>query len=117
MTYRLTNSAADRPPTGEQNRDQQTLEDLIVQAEIFMQYSLQAKVVERLEKIAELFPKEEERNERLRNLHRMANWRPAPSDGQKAEAKVVDQVRGAASRTPLNALEGAGQHQFGQFPC
>ena len=109
------NSAADRPPAGEQNRDQQTLEDLIVQAEIFMQYSLQAKVVERLEKIAELFPKEEERNERLRNLHRMANWRPAPSDGQNAEAKVVDQVRGAASRTPLNALEGAANTNSDNF--
>jgi len=79
MDVPAANSVADRPPAAEQNRDKQTLEDLIVQAEIFMQYSLQAKVVERLEKIAELFPKEEEHNERLRNLHRMANWQPTPS--------------------------------------
>jgi diguanylate cyclase (GGDEF)-like protein len=100
------NSAADRSPSGE-HREKQTLEDLIVQAEIFMQYSLQAKVVERLEKIAELFPKEEERNERLRNLHRMANWRPGASGGQEAEAKIADEAREAGSSAPANSFKGA----------
>ncbi|HYA98527.1 MAG TPA: diguanylate cyclase [Methylomirabilota bacterium] len=55
---------------------QQGLEDLIVQTEIFLQYSLQSKAVERLQKIAELFPGEEEHNVRLRNLYEMANWWP-----------------------------------------
>lgn len=54
-----------------------TLEDLIVQAEIFLQYGLGAKVVERLERIAQMFPGEEERNERLRHLYEAANWWPA----------------------------------------
>ncbi|HEY0703804.1 MAG TPA: tetratricopeptide repeat protein [Candidatus Acidoferrales bacterium] len=60
----------------EEVRAQQALEDLIVQVEIFLQYSLQSKAVERLERIAELFPGEEEKNERLRALYERANWWP-----------------------------------------
>jgi diguanylate cyclase (GGDEF)-like protein len=62
------------------------LEDLIVQAEIFIQYSLQAKAVDRLQRIAERFPGEEERNERLRNLCQLANWWPAGSAGERKMA-------------------------------
>ncbi len=43
----------------------------------FIQYSLQSKAVERLQKITELFPGEEERNERLRSTScKLANWWP-----------------------------------------
>ena len=52
------------PGVPEEVRAQQALEDLVVQVEIFLQYSLQSKAVERLERIAELFPGEEDRNER-----------------------------------------------------
>ena len=78
--------AATAVPVSEEVRAQQALEDLIVQVEIFLQYSLQSKAVERLERIAELFPGEEEKNERLRALYERANWwpkgvpvKPAPS--------------------------------------
>lgn len=60
----------------EEARAQQALEDLIVQVEIFLQYSLQSKAVERLERIAQLFPGEEEKNERLRALYERASWWP-----------------------------------------
>ncbi len=63
-------------PVSEEARAQQALEDLVVQVEIFLQYSLQTKAVERLERIAELFPGEEDRNERLRALYERANWWP-----------------------------------------
>jgi diguanylate cyclase (GGDEF)-like protein len=63
-------------PVSEEIRAQQALEDLIVQVEIFLQYSLQSKAVERLQRIGELFPGEEERNERLRALYERANWWP-----------------------------------------
>ncbi|MCL6481824.1 MAG: diguanylate cyclase [Firmicutes bacterium] len=66
------------PPGGEAERSG-TLEDLIVQAEIFLQYGLGDKAVERLERIAQLFPDEEKRNERLRHLYEAANWWPAGS--------------------------------------
>ncbi len=58
------------------SKEQTALDDLIVQAEIFLQYSLQAKAIERLQKIAEMFPGEEEKNGRLRNLYDTANWWP-----------------------------------------
>ncbi|HKS68274.1 MAG TPA: tetratricopeptide repeat protein [Candidatus Acidoferrales bacterium] len=60
----------------DEQRAQQALEDLIVQVEIFLQYGLQSKAVERLEKIAELFPGEGETNERLRAVYERANWWP-----------------------------------------
>jgi diguanylate cyclase (GGDEF)-like protein len=68
--------AANSTAIPEEVRAQQALEDLIVQVEIFLQYSLQSKAVERLERIAELFPGEEEKNERLRALYERANWWP-----------------------------------------
>ena len=64
----------------------QALEDLIVQTEIFLQYSLHAKAQERLQKIASLFPGEEENNARLRNLYETANWWPQGSPKPKAAA-------------------------------
>lgn len=54
----------------------QTLEDLLVQAEIFVQYSLQSKAVERLQRIVELFPAEVGNNERLQGLFEAARWWP-----------------------------------------
>jgi diguanylate cyclase (GGDEF)-like protein len=71
----------------EELRAQQALEDLVVQVEIFLQYSLQSKAVERLERIAELFPGEEDRNERLRALYERANWWPKGA-GRKPSAKA-----------------------------
>src|SRR5271170_1696475 len=63
-------------PVSDEVRVQQALDDLTVQVEIFLQYSLQTKAIERLERIAELFPGEEDRNERLRALYERANWWP-----------------------------------------
>ena len=71
--------------TGGGARHMQALEDLIVQTEIFLQYSLQNKALERLQKIAATFPREEERNTRLRNLYQTANWWPPGSSRPKAE--------------------------------
>jgi len=63
----------------------QALEDLIVQTEIFLQYSLQGKALERLQKIASLFPGEEARNARLSSLYQTANWWPPGAAKPKAE--------------------------------
>jgi len=58
------------PPPNERGRPpQQALEDLIVQTEIFLQYSLQGKALERLQRIAAMFPGEEEHSSRLANLY------------------------------------------------
>jgi len=84
---RTLGAAKSAPLVGETGA-QQALEDLIVQTEIFLQYSLQSKAVERLEKIAEMFPGEEQNNVRLSNLYEMAHWWP-PGAKHKEEAPVV----------------------------
>jgi diguanylate cyclase (GGDEF)-like protein len=85
------------PLPTEQQSGQPSLEDLMVQAEIFLQYSLQPKAVERLQRIAELFPGEERHNERLRKLYQLASWWPegtaephAAEDVAASTASVTD---------------------------
>jgi diguanylate cyclase (GGDEF)-like protein len=68
-------SSREGSPSGGSSSEQ-ALEDLLVQVEIFLQYSLQAKAVERLQRVAELHPGEEGRNERLYGLYQRANWWP-----------------------------------------
>src|SRR5213594_3540152 len=88
------------PPTSEEGRHVQALEDLIVQTEIFLQYSLQKKALERLQKIAAMYPGEEERNARLSNLYQMANWWPQGAPKPKKEPA-------AAAATPLVEAQAA----------
>jgi len=77
-------------PVTEEGKKLQALEDLIVQTEIFLQYSLQSKAIDRLQKIAAMFPGEEDRNPRLQGLYQTANWWPkAPA---KTEPKPVAAV-------------------------
>jgi len=78
-------SEENRTPVTEEGQRTQALEDLIVQTEIFLQYSLQNKALDRLQKIAEMFPGEEERNERLKNLYQTANWWPKGVPAKVAE--------------------------------
>src|SRR5215472_17106516 len=89
----------------EEARQMQALEDLIVQTEIFLQYSLQSKALERLQKIASLFPGEEARNARLSSLYQTANWWPPGAQKPKADA--------AAKSEPAVAAPSAGEPQTG----
>jgi diguanylate cyclase (GGDEF)-like protein len=81
--------AAEAPVT-EEGKKQQALEDLIVQTEIFLQYSLQSKAIERLQKIAAMFPGEEQRNARLQGLYQMANWWPTAPAKTDVPAKIAN---------------------------
>ena len=54
--------------SSEETGDNNTLTDLILQAEIYLRYKLQDKARERLQRIAKLFPGEEQKNEELRTL-------------------------------------------------
>ena len=67
----------------EAGRESQTLEDLIVQTEIFLQYSLHNKALDRLQRIGVMFPGEEKRNARLSNLYALANWWPPGAHRQQ----------------------------------
>jgi diguanylate cyclase (GGDEF)-like protein len=66
------------------------LQDLMLQAEILVQYGMKSKAVERLQRIQELFPREEERNQELQRLYIAAGMQlqysgapipPAPAAG------------------------------------
>jgi diguanylate cyclase (GGDEF)-like protein len=69
------------------------LQDLMLQAEILVQYGMRSKAVERLQRIQELFPREEERNQDLRQLYMTAGLIPhyagsAPAPAGAASAPV-----------------------------
>ena len=52
------------------------LQDLMLQAEILVQYGMRSKAIERLQRIQELFPHEEERNGELQRLYLAAGIEP-----------------------------------------
>jgi diguanylate cyclase (GGDEF)-like protein len=52
------------------------LQDLMLQAEILVQYGMKSKAIERLQRIQELFPGEEERNQDLQKLYIAAGIEP-----------------------------------------
>jgi diguanylate cyclase (GGDEF)-like protein len=52
------------------------LQDLMLQAEILVQYGMRTKAIERLQRIQELFPHEEERNGDLQQLYLSAGMTP-----------------------------------------
>src|SRR5262252_6713787 len=91
----------------EEARQMQALEDLIVQTEIFLQYSLQSKALERLQKIASLFPGEEARNARLSSLYQTANWWPPGAQKPKAEAAAKGEpATASAAESQPGAITG-----------
>ncbi len=96
-------------PITEEARHAQALEDLIVQTEIFLQYSLQGKAIERLQKIASTFPGEEDRNTRLYNLYQLANWWPHGAPKPQPETKPA-----APAPPPPPAAEAAPPNLTGK---
>jgi diguanylate cyclase (GGDEF)-like protein len=105
-TSAAQSAAPATPATSEEGRHKQTLEDLIVQTEIFLQYALQNKALERLQKIAAMFPGEEERNARLSNLYQLANWWPQGAPKPKTEAAAVPVVPAASVAEAQAAITG-----------
>ena len=69
------------------------LQDLMVQAEILVQYGMRNKALERLQRIQQLFPHEEERNPELQQLYMSAGLMPQYSGSQAAPTP-------APARTP-----------------
>ncbi len=82
------------------------LDDLLVQAEIFLQYALQPKAVERLQRISQLYPGEEQRNERYRNLCEMAKWWPPGSDWEQPESSSSARQNESQQQEPTAAQNG-----------
>lgn len=80
------------PTAASQESEPTVLEDFILQAEIYLQYGMRSKALERLGRVSKLFPNEEQKNEKLRNLYIAAGFAVA---GPKAVGKP-----GAAAAKP-----------------
>ena len=100
------NVAEEQVPVAETADDHPTvLEDLILQAEIFLQYGMRPKALDRIERIAKLFPREEENDERLRDLYLNAGFQPSYAGEPPGAAAAAKPVSGAPSATPATREE------------
>ncbi len=75
------------------------LEDFILQAEIYLQYGMRSKALERLERVSKLFPREEQKNEKLRHLYISAGFTPV-YEVASAVAKATAPAPAAAPEKP-----------------
>src|SRR5882672_3157617 len=104
------------------------LQDLMLQAEILVQYGMKSKAVERLQRIQELFPREEERNQELQRLYIAAgmqpqysgalappaavpNAQPTPQTGQAASAPATHEAGEVSSLTKVAEITRKLYHQ------
>ncbi len=94
----VSKTAAEPAQEQESTLGASTLQDLMLQAEILVQYGMRNKAVERLQRIQELFPREEERNEDLQRLYLSAGVTPtyAGAAPVPATATVTPPVAAAA---------------------
>jgi diguanylate cyclase (GGDEF)-like protein len=83
------------------------LEDLVLQAEIFLQYGMRSKANEKVSRIFKLFPREEDTNERVKNLYANAGFTPKYADPPHAASAAA---AAPASQTPHVA--GTGTASF-----
>lgn len=98
---------------GALEKEPTVLEDFMLQAEIFLQYSMRSKAVERLERVNKLFPREEEKNEKLRMLYMNAGIVPKYAEagsGSYAAAPVAAPAEAVpqASVTPMAPMQPRG---------
>src|SRR5262249_43265997 len=70
------------------------------QAEILVQYGMRSKAVERLQRIQELFPREEERNQDLHRLYIAAGMAPQYSGALPPQAPAASAPSPAPAPTP-----------------
>src|SRR5205085_11929685 len=101
-------AVADESPQPAADNEPTVLEDFMLQAEIFLQYSMRSKAVERLERIQKLFPREEERNEKLRSLYLSAGMSPkyeaaapSPNAASAPPAAAASVAPAPSSSVPL----------------
>ena len=91
------------PPVkiAESTMSEAALQDLMLQAEILVQYGMRAKAMDRLQRIRELFPHEEERNPDLQRLYLASGFEakyveatvaPAVESGNSTSAVAPDTI-------------------------
>ena len=87
------------------------LQDLMLQAEILVQYGMRSKAIERLQRIQELFPHEEERNQDLQRLYIAAGMEPQYGALSKAPATnaAAPSSAAAAPAAPAAAVPASSE--------
>jgi diguanylate cyclase (GGDEF)-like protein len=120
ISSRFTGTSAAQPPRN--NPDEKmlgsgTLQDLMLQAEILVQYGMRNKALERLQRIQQLFPHEEDRNADLRQLYVTAGMTPQYSSGSTGAATSVAPTSssGAGSVSSV-AAESLDMASFARVP-
>ena len=63
-------------PSAQDDPQTTVLEDLLLQSEIFLQYSMRSKALERLQRVSKLFPYEEDKNQKVQQLYLSAGFTP-----------------------------------------
>ncbi len=76
----MNQNTAGPAKTSEAGLGASALQDLMLQAEILVQYGMRGKAIERLQRIQELFPHEEETNQELQRLYLSAGMTPQYAD-------------------------------------
>ena len=84
-----------------EEKEPTVLEDFMLQAEIFLQYSMRSKALERLERIAKLFPREEEKNEKLHLLYANAGFVPKYADAAASQSAAIPTPTGMTGSIPV----------------
>ena len=82
-----------------------TLQDLMLQAEILVQYGMRNKALERLQRIQQLFPHEEERNPELQQLYMSAGLMPQYAAGHAPAPAVAPAPAAPVATVSAPALE------------
>lgn len=103
------------PAAGSPQAEPQVVEDFILQAELYMQYGMRSKALECIQRISNLFPREEQNNEKLRALYVSAGFTPpyekkaskAAASGATASAGTAGSSQAAAAAAPadLNGVD------------
>ncbi|MGH9514502.1 MAG: tetratricopeptide repeat-containing diguanylate cyclase [Terriglobales bacterium] len=119
ISSRFTGTSAAQPPRN--NPDEKmlgsgTLQDLMLQAEILVQYGMRNKALERLQRIQQLFPHEEDRNTDLRQLYVTAGMTPQYSAGSTGAASPVATVSSSVASVSSGTGESLDMASFARVP-
>src|ERR1700730_9878650 len=85
------------------------LQDLMLQAEILVQYGMKSKAIERLQRIQELFPREEERNQDLQKLYIAAGIEPQYAKSATPASPSVPAAANGGPAVPAAAATAASE--------
>ncbi|HVO63613.1 MAG TPA: tetratricopeptide repeat protein [Terriglobales bacterium] len=98
-----TSSSAEQEKKPDHTLGNAALQDLMLQAEILVQYGMRSKAIERLQRIQELFPHEEERNEDLQRLYLSAGMTPRYSGAAPVLPVEIPSITPSAPAAPAAA--------------